>query len=117
MSDWGISTYYDSTFGTIDFWTQAPANTPTYDEEAVEYHYPGSDDNLVVLLGQKVVTLELTVACNETDYADLVAAQGTSATLDYPGLPSSVTARLRSVRGQVHEHFTGIYQVQLTFSI
>ena len=117
MSDWGIAGYLTGSFGSADFWVQGNGGLPRYEEETAIYHHPGGDNNTVILLGQKVRPLELTVATDETNYSALVAAQGTSATLDFPGLPASVTARLLSVQGAVHWWFTGIYEVQLSFLV
>lgn len=120
MSDWGISTYLTGTygsFGSIEFWVQDPSNLPEYSEETVTYHHPGSDTNTVILLGQKTRPLELTVTTDQTNYSALVTAQGSSASLNYPGAPASVTARLLTVRGKAHWWFTGVYDVQLSFLV
>lgn len=117
MSDWGISAFYDGSFGSAQFWVQDPAPRPTRDEVIGDYHHDGSDDNTVVAFGRRSRTLELTVACNATDAAALETAQGTSATLDYPALASSITALLKTATPTQHEHFTAIYEVRLSFII
>ena len=117
MSDWGISDYLTGSFGGALFWVQGDAPMPEYGEETVTYHHAGGDDNTVILLGDKLRPLELTVATTEANYSALVTARGSSATLDYPGLPSSVTARLLTVRGRAHVWFTGVYEVQLSFLV
>ncbi len=120
MSDWGISAYLTGaygSFGSVEFWVQDPPSLPVYDEQQTVYHHDGSDDSTVVTFGLIAPTLDITVACDETNYTALLSARNTSATLDYPGLPSSITARLKTVRGQAHWYFTGVYNVQLSFVV
>lgn len=116
MSDWGISSFYDSTFGATGFWTQGSPGLPVLDEEIAEYHHPGGDNNTLIKLGQKTPRMEIIVACNAASYAALASAQGSSATLTIPGM-SGATATLLTVTPRRHEYYTAIYECRLVFAL
>jgi hypothetical protein len=115
MSDWGISDLYNGLFGSAEFMALDPINSPQLEATVADYHHPGGNDNTVIQTGKRTQTLELTVACTATDKAALESAVNTSATLSYPG--ESMTALLTRVQAKQHVHFTGIYEVRLSFII
>lgn len=86
-----VTALYDGSFGAAEFWIQDPWIIPTAEEEAVELHHPGGDDNTVIRLGQKTRKLTLTVACVADDHDTLLSLQGTTAQLTfYDGNPTGV---------------------------
>lgn len=99
-------------------WDGDLANMPGWSQSAqtAEYHIPGSDTNILFLLGKGPLTRGFTVLCEtKADYARLAALQQVQGTLRVPAAMNELDiATERDISGDVVADIPSVVLLSLT---
>lgn len=92
-----LSSYYDSTFGSIGFFELDGGSGRPTQQGTTAYHIPGSDDTVIIDMGKTSEPFEVPVGVDSAELASLQGAVGNTGTLTLESAGSLGTVKLLAV--------------------